>query len=63
MIILKFTGVFEIRVHSKMIILKWEQMFLNYTLFCFQVFPKGRGVYLEPSQTSKMEKMGSENAT
>ena len=38
-------------------------MFLNYTLFCIQVFPNSMGVYLEPSQTSKIEKMGSKNTT
>ena len=27
----------------------------NYKIFYFQIFPKDRGVYLEPIQTSKME--------
>ena len=64
MIILKLTGVFEIHVHFKMIILKREQTFLNCTFeksdeitieysksFIFKYFQKTE-VYLEPSQIS-----------
>ena len=60
MIILKLTDVFEIHAHFKMIILKLEQMFLNYVIqritnsFTFKYFQKAE-VYLEPIQTSKME--------
>ena len=55
MIVLKLTGVFEIRVHFRMIILQQEQMLLNYTFcFVFKYFQK-REMYLEPSQTFKMK--------
>ena len=60
MIILKLTDVFEIHAHFKMIILKLEQMFLNYVFkeitksFTYKYFQK-TDVYLEPIQTSKME--------
>ena len=60
MIILKLTDVFEIHAHFKMIILKLEQMFLNYVFkeitksFTYKYFQKA-DVYLEPIQTSKME--------
>ena len=67
MIILKLTGVFEIHVHFKMIILKREQMFLNLKgwnynwvfkentkSFAFKYFQKTE-VYLVPIQISKMK--------
>ena len=67
MIILKLTGIFEIQVHFKMIILKREQMFLNLKgwsynwvfkentkSFAFKYFQKTE-VYLIPIQISKVE--------
>ena len=69
--ILKLTGVFEIHVYFKMIILKREQIFLNYTFnlkwwnynSVFKEITKSftfkyfqkTEVYLKPIQTSKME--------
>ena len=57
MIILKLTGVFEIHVHSKMIILnktddfelyveyKVMKLQLSFKILCFQVFSKDRGIF------------------
>ena len=71
MIILKLTDVFEIHVNFKMIILKREQMFLNYTFnlkwwnynwvfrgitkSCTFQYFQKVELYLEPIQVSKME--------
>ena len=66
----KLTGVFEMHIHFKMIILKQEQIFklhvqfevmklqlniqINYKIFCFQLFPKDKGVFRTQSSIKMM---------
>ena len=55
MVILKTRAdVFELHIHFKVMKLQLSIQ-RNYKIFYFQIFPKDRGVYLEPIQTSKME--------
>ena len=55
MVILKTRAdVFELHIQFKVMKLQLSIQ-RNYKIFYFQIFPKDRGVYLEPIQTSKME--------